>query len=172
MDITVKSAWFLTHRIREAMAKEPMAGMLSAQVEMDEHVRRRKAAIQTTWTKRGGPAVVHHTPRLTAENSCTLVDEVVDTENSRLQTDELRSYILLGPEFGLGHGVVRHKSGQYVKGEDHNNTAESFFALLKRGHYGVFHQLSKKHLHRYCVEFAFRWNHRKVSDGESNGCGD
>ena len=45
------------------------------------------------------------------------------------------------------------------------NTAESFFALLKRGHYGVFHQLSKKHLHRYCSEFGFRWNHRKVSDG-------
>ena len=45
------------------------------------------------------------------------------------------------------------------------NTAESFFALLKRGHYGTFHQLSKKHLHRYCTEFGFRWNHRKVSDG-------
>jgi hypothetical protein len=48
----------------------------------------------------------------------------------------------------------------------HTNTAESFFALLKRGHFGTFHQLSKKHLSRYCDEFAFRWNHRKVSDGE------
>ena len=48
----------------------------------------------------------------------------------------------------------------------HTNTAESFFALLKRGHYGVFHQLSKKHLHRYCDEFSFRWDHRRVTDGE------
>ena len=48
----------------------------------------------------------------------------------------------------------------------HTNTAESFFALLKRGHYGIFHQLSKKHLHRYCNEFGFRWDRRRVSDGE------
>ena len=46
------------------------------------------------------------------------------------------------------------------------NTAESFFALLKRGHYGTFHQLSKKHLHRYTTKFGFRWNHRQMSDGE------
>ena len=44
------------------------------------------------------------------------------------------------------------------------NTAESFFALVKRGHYGVYHQMSKKHLHRYCAEFDFRWNHRKIND--------
>jgi hypothetical protein len=48
----------------------------------------------------------------------------------------------------------------------HVNTAESFFALIKRGHYGIFHQLSKKHLHRYIEEFKFRWNLRKVTDGE------
>ena len=48
----------------------------------------------------------------------------------------------------------------------HTNTAESFFALLKRGHYGIFHQLSKKHLHRYCNEFGFRWDRRRVSDSE------
>ena len=48
----------------------------------------------------------------------------------------------------------------------HSNTAESFFALLKRGHYGIFHQLSKHHLRRYCDEFSFRWTHRKVSDGQ------
>jgi hypothetical protein len=48
----------------------------------------------------------------------------------------------------------------------HTNTAESFFALLKRGHYCIFHKLSKKHLHRYCTEFGFRWDGRKLSDGE------
>jgi hypothetical protein len=48
----------------------------------------------------------------------------------------------------------------------HTNTAESFFSLLKRGHYGIFHQLSKKHLHRYCTEFSFRWDRRRITDGE------
>jgi hypothetical protein len=52
------------------------------------------------------------------------------------------------------------------------NTAESFFALLKRGHYGIFHQLSNKHLGRYCTEFGFRWDLRRVSDGERNGGSD
>lgn len=48
----------------------------------------------------------------------------------------------------------------------HSNTAESFFALLKRGHYRTFHKLSKKHINRYCDEFSFRWTHRKVTDAE------
>jgi len=70
-----------------------------------------------------------------------------------------------------GHEKVNHGIRQYVKRLKnglvvHTNTAESFFALLKRGHYGIFHQISKKHLHRYCDEFGFRWDHRKVSDGE------
>ncbi len=85
-------------------------------------------------------------------------------------TDECRSYIPHGREFAAHH-AVKHGQGEYVvKLADgllaHNNTAESFFALRKRGHYGIFHQLSKKHLHRYCSEFAFRWTHRKATDGE------
>ena len=85
-------------------------------------------------------------------------------------TDEFKSYIKPGREFEAHHRI-KHKSGEYSRrlpsGLDvNNNTAESFFALIKRGHYGIFHQLSKKHLHRYCNEFSFRWEHRKVSDGE------
>lgn len=86
-------------------------------------------------------------------------------------TDELPSYKGIGKMFDGGHETVNHSAKQYVRetedGKNINtNTAESFFALLKRGHYGIFHKLSEKHLHRYCDEFSFRWNHRKTTDGE------
>ena len=85
-------------------------------------------------------------------------------------TDESQIYNGADANFSGGHFTVRHTSGEYARNLDNglvasNNTAESFFALLKRGHYGIFHQLSKQHLNRYCDEFAFRWKHRKVSDG-------
>jgi hypothetical protein len=69
------------------------------------------------------------------------------------------------------HRTVKHRIGEYSRKEADGsvttiNTAESFFALLKRGHFGIFHHLSKKHLFRYCTEFGFRWDHRKVTDGE------
>ena len=87
-----------------------------------------------------------------------------------INTDEWPAYIGLGKDFS-GHEVVNHASKQYSRKNRRTgdvvttNSAESFNALLKRGHYGIFHQLSKKHLHRYCTEFAFRWSHRTVSDG-------
>jgi len=81
------------------------------------------------------------------------------------------SYGKIGRKHEGGHEVIRHTDKEYARVREdglviHTNTAESFFALLKRGHYGVFHQLSKKHLHRYCNEFGFRWDHRHVTDGE------
>ena len=89
------------------------------------------------------------------------------SKDSKIVTDELNLYKGLGKEFSGGHSTVNHTGEEWVNMEgEHINTAESFFALLKRGHYGIFHSLSKKHLFRYCNEFAFRWNHRKVSDGE------
>jgi hypothetical protein len=71
-----------------------------------------------------------------------------------------------------GHNTVNHGKKEYVRKAEcgdvfvTTNTAESFFSLMKRGHYGVYHQLSRKHLHRYCAEYSFRWSHRKVSDTE------
>jgi hypothetical protein len=87
-----------------------------------------------------------------------------------LITDEGAGYGPVGREF-FTHRTVNHSQKEYARREDDGlnvttNTAESFFALLKRGHYGVFHQLSKHHLGRYCTEFEFRWNARHVSDGE------
>lgn len=78
-------------------------------------------------------------------------------------TDQFQSYKKLGKEF-QSHEVVNHGAGEYVRGDAYTNTAESFFALLKRGHYGVFHHFGKQHLQRYVDEFSFRWEHRKVPD--------
>jgi len=64
------------------------------------------------------------------------------------------------------HQVVNHGAGEYARGDANTNTAESYFALLKRGVMGTFHHISKQHLFRYCDEFSFRWNNRKVSDGK------
>lgn len=87
--------------------------------------------------------------------------------NSKIVTDQFASYRGIGRAFTKGHEAVNH-SLYYVNPRtlEHTNTAESFFATFKRGYYGIYHSMSKQHLDRYCNEFAFRWNHRKVSDGE------
>ena len=64
------------------------------------------------------------------------------------------------------HFTVEHGKGQYVDGDAHTNTIEGFWALLKRGYIGIYHYMSKKHLHRYVDEFVFRYNTRKISDSE------
>jgi len=81
-------------------------------------------------------------------------------------TDDWKAYRAIGREFDGGHQFVRHGSGEYSRGDCHVNSAESFFALIKRGMYGVYHNVSKKHLHRYVTEFEFRYNGRDLEDGE------
>lgn len=187
LDVTVKTAWFLTHRIRECMKVEPVAGMLKGVVEADE-----------TWVG-GKPRRIAGQPKgsaprkestkvpvavLVERDGQAVCQPIANTSTAELRkvamalapetvlmTDEWRAYRRIAKGLA-GHHSVSHKGGIYAYPVDdgsgliaHNNTAESFFALLKRGHYGIFHQLSKKHLARYCAEFAFRWNHRKVSDG-------
>jgi hypothetical protein len=90
--------------------------------------------------------------------------------SAQIMTDDWAGYGGLGKEFA-SHNVICHGDGTYARKRDdgvsvNTNTAESFFALLKRGHYGIFHWFSRKHTHRYCDEFAFRWDRRKISDGE------
>ncbi len=141
VDVTVKSAWFMTHRIREAMKLEPMAGMLSGAVEVDE------AYI-------GGKP---HVPGI--------------SKQAVILTDDNTSYDGIGENFDGGHEVVNHSKKEYSRIHPESglpintNTAESFFALLKRSHFGIHHHMSKKHLHRYCTERGFMWNGRKQSDG-------
>jgi transposase-like protein len=174
--VTYKTAWFLCHRIRHAM--DQGAGLLKGVVEADEtyvggkprgsgkgHTGRgTKKAPVAALVERGGNVRAKVIERVTARNLREHVKANVDP-NATLMTDEFQSYVSLGREFPR-HGVINHGRRQYVNGDVYTNTVESFFALLKRGHYGTFHHLSKKHLHRYVNEIEFRWNHRKTEDGE------
>jgi hypothetical protein len=94
-----------------------------------------------------------------------VIREVVDSQ-ARLMTDENSAYNGIEAEYAGGHRVVTHRVGQYVDGDAYTNTAESVFSLVKRGMYGVYHNVSKQHLFRYLADFDFRWNNRQVDDGE------
>ncbi len=174
-----KSAWHLSHRIRLAMKKGVLAAALKGTVEVDETYiggkpRKREAVKRGRGTKkapvmamveRGGKIVSKPVKNVTAKTLKSAIREAVDSE-SKIITDDFRSYIGIGKDFKGGHGVVNHGLGEYVNGDAYTNTCESFFALLKRGVNGTFHHISKKHLSRYCNEFSFRWDNRKVTDGE------
>lgn len=80
-------------------------------------------------------------------------------------TDEWSPYQGIGAEFTGGHVVVNHGHREYIQGDAYTNSVESYFALLNRRVHGIFHHVSKDHLHRNCDELSFRWNHRKIADG-------
>jgi transposase-like protein len=188
LDVTVKTAWFLSHRIRECMKMEPVKGMLMQGVaEADECYvggkprpgantekkglsgRGTNKAPVAVLVERDGRAICQPMPTVTTEEISKFILSNV-SRLAALMTDENPVYKRVGWHFFGGHHTTYHGGGQYVRRGAggmpiHSNTAESFIALLKRGHYGVFHHLSKHHLFRYCNEFSFRWNHRKVSDG-------
>lgn len=178
---TYRAAWHLAHRIRTAMKQEPLAGLLKGTVEVDETYvggkprkgigkkykrgRGTEKAPVLVLVERKGNAVSMPIENVNADTLKTAIREIVN-KDSAIMTDEWPSYQGIGKEFAGVHGVVNHKSGEYVNGNISTNTAESYFALLKRGVHGTFHHVSKHHLFRYCDEFSFRWNFRHVSDGE------
>jgi len=86
--------------------------------------------------------------------------------SSTIMTDELYCYRGIGKDFKGGHHTVKHSIAEYSYHGVSTNQAESYFALLKRGIHGTFHHISKKHMHRYCNKFTFRWDSRKTNDGE------
>jgi transposase-like protein len=178
-----RTAWHLAHRIRHAMSQEPLAGLLKGTVEVDETYvggKPRPVPGQPRNAKRGRGtkktpvvALVERDGRVRARkvervDGATLkgaIRENVDRK-ARIMTDELSIYRGIGAEFEGGHETVNHGASEYARGDAHVNSAESFFALLKRGVIGSFHHVSKQHLNRYCDEFSFRWDHRKISDSE------
>ena len=158
------------------MSTEPLRGMLAGRVEVDEayvggkprpgnNERRKsgrgtKKAAVVALVERDGRARMFPIARVDAKTLKGAVRENVD-RSAMIMTDEWAAYKGLGKEFKGGHFAVEHGAGEYARGAAHVNTVESLFALLKRGVYGSFHHVSKRHLHRYCDEFSFRWNHRK-----------
>jgi transposase-like protein len=181
-----ESAWYLSHRVREAMKDEPFATLLKGIVEVDETYvggkprgglkdengnpvknkrgRGTKKASVMLLVEREGQAISKPVEKVNAGTLKSAIKELVD-KDATIMTDEWLSYQGIGKHFKGGHRVVNHGLGEYVNGSVSTNTAESYFALLKRGVHGTFHSISKKHLAKYCNEFSFRWNNRKVNDG-------
>jgi len=180
LGITYKSAWFMTHRIREAM-KPNSGGLLGSggkPVEVDEtywgETKRSKELGRkgnkiykmkiVSLVERDGDVRSFHVARVNAKNIAPILREHVSKE-ARLMTDEAHVYNQVGKEF-VSHEKVNHFMNEYARGDVTTNTVEGFFSILKRGLVGTFHHVSEQHLDRYVKEFDFRYNHRKVSDSE------
>jgi transposase-like protein len=178
LGITYKSAWFMAHRIREAMNIDngPLGGPNEV-VEADETYvggKARNRAFRKPAAKKAVVALVTRDGRARSfhvanVNAKTLRPLIVVNVNraSHLMTDESPVYTRVGREFA-GHTLVIHSANEYVRkgGWAHSNTAENFFSIFKRGVIGTYHHMSEAHLGRYCAEFDFRYNTRKISDAE------
>jgi transposase-like protein len=171
LGVTYKTAWFMSHRIREAMNIAPKQQLgLAAPVEVDEtywgNVGKHEKGARSfhhkmkvvTLVERNGEKRSYH---LATVNHTTLrpIMNGMIAAKARLMTDQAGVYEKIGPDF-KSHEVVNHTLKEYARGDVTTNTVESSFAILKRGLYGTFHSVSEQHLQRYAIEFDFRWNHR------------
>lgn len=180
LGVTYKTAWFMCHRIREAMdgatGNGPLGGADKV-VEADETYVGGKAKNRAfrepapknpvvALVERDGQVRSFHVANVTAKQLRGLIVTNVDRA-SHLMTDESHVYTAVGREFN-GHSTVNHSANEYVKtgGFKQSNTAENFFSIFKRGVIGTYHHMSEAHLGRYCKEFDFRYNTRAMSDGE------
>lgn len=174
--ITQKSAWFMLSRIRQCFGIDNDT-QLDNEVEADETFvggknknRHADKKIKATsddkapvlgMVERTGKLVAKHVPNTMME---TLSKEILNNvkESAKLYTDEYTSYARLKRVYD--HQTVKHNQHQYVNGRVHTNTIESFWAILKRGIFGIYHFTSKKHLQLYVDEFAFRYNSRNSTE--------
>jgi transposase-like protein len=179
LGITYKSAWFMAHRIREAMDVEPDGplGGISGVVEADETYVGGKARNRATrrpapkkavvaLVEREGHARSFHVANVNAKTVRSLIVTNVD-RSAALMTDEAPVYTQVGREM-QNHFSVNHSAKEYVTygGFKHSNTVENFFSIFKRGVIGTYHHMSEAHLGRYCAEFDFRYNTRMFTDAE------
>lgn len=193
LGVTYKSAWFMIHRLRYATTQDPLAEQLSGTVEVDEtyiggkrrksktipHVQKlgerpkdrpaitdNKQAVLAI-VQRNGDVRSHHVQRVTAKNIRPILDHNI-SPTATIMTDS--GTVLHGAIHPRVHHQVNHQEKEFGRYEGGlcitTNTVEGYFSLLKRGINGTFHHVSKQHLHRYLAEFDFRYNNRKVTDGE------
>lgn len=172
LEVQYKTAWFLSHRIRESMRNGDLTpfGGGGSPVEIDETY----LGNEPGKTKKRGAAhkmkVLSLVDRNTGRARSFVVDDVklgtllpIIKENIAKEavvlTDESNTYYSLKDHFSQ-HEHVRHSIGEYGYGPIHTNTIEGYFSIFKRGMKGVYQHCSKKHLHRYMAEFDFRYNHR------------
>jgi transposase-like protein len=168
---TLKTAWFISHRVREAMRSidlQPMGGD-GVVVEADEtfigqlegqpkgHAWSNKNVVLTL-VERGGSARSFHVDGTRIADIAPVVRANLKRE-SALMTDEASHYKALGREFA-SHEAVNHNRDEYVRGVVHTNTVEGFYSIFKRGMKGVYQHCKEKHLHRYLSEFDFRYSNR------------
>ncbi|WP_424975562.1 IS1595 family transposase [Dinoroseobacter sp. S124A] len=182
LGVTLKTAWFMSHRIREAMRTEGGAfGVGGGSVEIDETFIGKEPGVTKTKTARGGAhkmKVLTLVDRDTRTAKSVVIDDLrVDTmakavaENmsreARMITDEYRQYKHMAKDVAAQHEFVRHSAGEYVRQDDpeiHTNTVEGFYSVFKRGMKGVYQHCQKQHLHRYAAEFDFRYNNRAAKE--------
>ena len=188
LGLPYKTAWFMAHRIREGMRElNPKRGSLGGKgkiVEADEtfiggkeknkHRNKRAQVMGGTFGKeaafslveRNGRVRSHHVPNVGTDTLRSILVAQLD-KDTFLMTDSAGQYFNMHRDFQ--HEQVNHRIGEYVRGNAHTNTVESYFAVLKRGITGTYHHVSQQHLKRYLAEFDFRYNERKalnVTDAE------
>jgi transposase-like protein len=181
LGVSQKTAWYIDHRIREAMKQNN--GKLFGTVEVDEtyiggkeknkhyskrtkHTQGRSVATKTPivgLVQRGGEIRATVVDRVSVANVEKQILSKVE-KGSTIYTDDFLGYKNIKNHFN--HGVVSHGKYEYVRGQIHSNSAESFWALFKRGYMGTYHSMSKKHLQRYVDEFVYRFNRQFI---EENG---
>jgi hypothetical protein len=181
LGITYKSAWFMCHRIREAMRPAKYPGPLGGKfkiVEVDEayiggkatnrksrKVREKQAIVALV--ERGADVRTFPVNKVNKRTLNSLLRRQV-SKKSYLMTDDANIYPEIGKKF-TRHFAVNHSIEEYVRGDAHVNSAENYFSILKRGINGVYHHVSHEHLPMYLAEFNFRYNNRVglgVNDGE------
>jgi transposase-like protein len=190
LGVTQKTAWFMLHRIRKSL-EDSNPGMLSGIVEIDETYLSRKfrseyvglTPEQIEWRnqnaefqkkdrnkgaamalkQRGGKIIVS---AFDETKSAVAIGEKAKTyvaQDAQLMTDEALQYRHELKAFN--RQSVNHSKGEWVRGIVHTNTVENFWSVMKRGIYGIYHQISHKHLQAYCNEFAYRYNTKDMQDG-------
>jgi transposase-like protein len=184
LGVSLKTAWFMGHRIREALRDGDLAPMGGAGgiVEADEtyfgkaetprtsvqrkgrpYLKGRQVGMGTkraivSLVERGGRVRSFHVENADKSTVAKVVSENIARE-TRLHTDESRLYWDIGETFDA-HETVHHSSGEYVRGDVHTNSVEGYFSIFKRGMKGIYQHCKEKHLHRYLAEYDFRYNNR------------